>query len=782
MKRNFYPLKVLFLSFFLCSIYAGVYAQTMVVAKSVENITTGSDGTTASEGDILQYTITINNTSASNFINTKLYDNIPAGVSYVAGSTTLNAVSVSDASGKMPFASSGGLINSPSYAPGILSPFGGVVVTFEVKVTANGGSISNTATIDGTYNSVSVVNTTNAVFTNIDPDLACAKVYMSSMNSNGDYRDIKEVNTTTGAASTTYYIGRGTGGNGKGKDALTGVDLSDGAAINSTNGTAAIAYDKKSNRIYFVMNASGAPLSYINLSASSTAYVYQGYPVEPANAASGYNVNRMCFGSDGYGYALTSNAQHLIRFSVNTATNVPTITPMGTLLNDANNGASNSVYNETGGDMFADGSGKLYLIVNSSKMYKINPSTLIATYMGSVTPSLTSLGSSQSIAVDAAGNVYIGGAYDNVYKINLATMVRTAVSATGNATFSGDMTSCGFPVLSSAIVADKTAANYNGSSTVVGGDTVIYTITVTNTGNFNAAGVKLYDYIPPSTSYLPNSTFLNGAAVADVGGVMAFAVSGGRLVNSPGESGGILKPGTAYSAVVKFAVITEANKQICNQSKITLLDADGNIIFVNSSDPNNPGQTPTCFYSDGVLPSNNLKFKGSLNNEMSVLHWTISEDPNIASYEVEYSENGITFNTTGNVAGKDNGQINNYEFTDTRNIYSSLRYYRIKIIQKGGSFTYSGTIRLNVKGLDIQVIPNPFDKELNVQLQLKSKEQIRIRLIDFYGREVYTSSEQLGAGSHSLSLRIPSNLVKGMYVLEIAAGNNHVFQKKVLKR
>lgn len=773
MKRNLYPLKALLLCFFLSSIYAGVYAQTMTTTKSVENITAGSDGTTATQGDILEYTISILNTSASNFINTKLYDNIPAGTSYVAGSTTLNGLSVSDVSGKMPFASTGGLINSSSYGAGILAPGvpAAVTVVFQVQVTANGGTVSNNATVDGTYSSVSIVQTTNSVFTNIDPDLVCNTIYEitpTSTGSNSNHRVLRTINTATGVSSSAIIDG----GTCNYYNAITNAFIGTGPIPGSTS-SAAIAYDRTRNRIYFC-NTLGTPqeLQYFDLTAGNVKR-FVGYYVETANIS----VNRMAFGSDGYGYALTSQGEDLIRFSVNPVTNVPTITSLGALTNDPNNGTNNIRGSaEVGGDIFADGSGKLYLIANSSHLYKINPNTRVATFMGSVSPFP---GTSQSMAIDAAGNVYIGGAYSTVYRINLSTMAATSI---GSGHFSADFTSCGFPVLSSAIVADKTAENYNGSSTVVGGDTVIYTITVTNTGNFNAAGVKLYDYIPPSTSYLPNSTTLNGSAVADVGGVMPFAVTGGRLVNSPGESGGIIKPGLANSAVVRFAVITEPNRQICNQSKITLLDADGNIIFVNSSDPHNPGQTPTCFYSDGLLPSNNLKFRGSVNNEMSVLHWTISEDPNIASYEVEYSENGITFNTIGNVAGKDNGMINNYEYTDTRNVYSSLRYYRLKIIQKGGSFTYSGTVRLNVKGLDIQVIPNPFDKELNVQMQLKSKEHVRIRLIDFYGREVYISTEQLGAGSHSLSLRVPSGLAKGMYVLEITAGNNHLFQKKLLKR
>jgi uncharacterized repeat protein (TIGR01451 family) len=165
---------------------------------------------------------------------------------------------------------------------------------------------------------------------------------------------------------------------------------------------------------------------------------------------------------------------------------------------------------------------------------------------------------------------------------------------------SGDFTSCGFPVLSPALIANKSYRDTRGTSFVVGGDTVEYTIEVTNTGNINAPGVKLYDSVPSSTIYIPNSTTLNGAAEADVAGAMPFAVSGGRYVNSPGEQSGIVKPGTANKAVIKFRAATDPNTYVCNQSRITLLDEDGNTIFINSDDTTQAGsQNATCFIQMG---------------------------------------------------------------------------------------------------------------------------------------------------------------------------------------
>src|SRR5581483_11236879 len=256
------------------------------------------------------------------------------------------------------------------------------------------------------------------------------------------------------------------------------------------------------------------------------------------------------------------SANDLIQFYVNSS-NVPVITRMGALIDDVSNG-SHSILAEDGGDIYGDGSGRLYLIAHSGAMYKIIPSTRVTTYLGTVTPSP---GQSYALALDGSGDVYVGGGYQNVYRVNMATMALTQVnSGTSNVYYSGDYTSCSFPVLSSAIAASKTYKNINGSSTVVGGDTVQYIITVSNSGNINAAAVKLYDYIPASTHYLAGTTTLNGAAVADVSGVMPYAVTGGAYVETLGEQAGIVKPGAANAAVVTFEVVTDPLKTVCNQS------------------------------------------------------------------------------------------------------------------------------------------------------------------------------------------------------------------------
>lgn len=64
------------------------------------------------------------------------------------------------------------------------------------------------------------------------------------------------------------------------------------------------------------------------------------------------------------------------------------------------------------------------------------------------------------------------------------------------------------------------------------GDTLRYTITVKDIGNENAVNTTLRDQIPANTSYVANSTRLNGAPVADPS-VGVSALQDGFLINAP---------------------------------------------------------------------------------------------------------------------------------------------------------------------------------------------------------------------------------------------------------
>jgi uncharacterized repeat protein (TIGR01451 family) len=117
-------------------------APLLLPSKSVTPIGPVAAGTQ------LTYTINVPNSGTAATIGTTLQDSIPAGTTYVAGSTTLNSAPVADVGGAMPFTTPQ-LINSPTGAPGVIVPGEAAVVQFRVTVNAGvTASIENVASID----------------------------------------------------------------------------------------------------------------------------------------------------------------------------------------------------------------------------------------------------------------------------------------------------------------------------------------------------------------------------------------------------------------------------------------------------------------------------------------------------------------------------------------------------------------------------------------------------------------------------------------------------------
>ncbi len=100
-----------------------------------------------SVGDILTYTITVDNTGTAATTAATLRDAIPAGSSYVAGSTKLNGASVADTAGAMPFAAVRD-IRAAGQGAGVIPAGGTATVSFQVRVSPGATIIANTATAD----------------------------------------------------------------------------------------------------------------------------------------------------------------------------------------------------------------------------------------------------------------------------------------------------------------------------------------------------------------------------------------------------------------------------------------------------------------------------------------------------------------------------------------------------------------------------------------------------------------------------------------------------------
>lgn len=149
---------------------------------------------------------------------------------------------------------------------------------------------------------------------------------------------------------------------------------------------AASAFDIKTNRLFFTPMHSNE-FRYIDLNKGNGQVYYnrssalKKFIDRPGEADV---ITRMCIGADGFGYALTNDANHLIRFST---TDNFSVVDLGSVKDGIlkNNISIREMLPSWGGDMVADAFGNLYLISMNANVFKINILNMTADNLGTIT-------------------------------------------------------------------------------------------------------------------------------------------------------------------------------------------------------------------------------------------------------------------------------------------------------------------------------------------------------------------------------------------------------------
>ncbi|MEP7164117.1 MAG: T9SS type A sorting domain-containing protein [Ferruginibacter sp.] len=204
--------------------------------------------------------------------------------------------------------------------------------------------------------------------------------------------------------------------------------------------SAACAYDKKHDRLYYTPMGINQ-LRYIDLKTETpTIYYFEDEPLGVLSSPGDISnqITRMTIGSNGDGYALTNNAEHLIQFTTNKKA---TITDLGALTDDVSNG-NYSIHNGGGygGDMVADDSKDLYLVTANRMVFKIDIKTRVATYKGSI-KGLPAGFTTNGAAVEKGTSIIVCSSTNSstYYKFNLDNMQAEKIASGGSVFNASDL-------------------------------------------------------------------------------------------------------------------------------------------------------------------------------------------------------------------------------------------------------------------------------------------------------------------------------------------------------
>lgn len=187
---------------------------------------------------------------------------------------------------------------------------------------------------------------------------------------------------------------------------------------------------------------------------------------------------------------------------------------------------------------------------------------------------------------------------------------------------------------------------------------------------------------------------------------------------------------------------------------------------------NGPGPTEgELFYGPLPLPIELISFTANIQGDDVLLNWETMNEKNCSHFEVERSTDAVNFSsllkTETKASGGNSSEKLNYTAIDHNPLNENV-YYRLKQVDKDGTFYYSKIISVNYhKGNTIKftVYPNPNKGEFTADVSgIENNHEITLLLHDVQGKQVYNNKFFIQDQANSRFNILPENkLENGIY-------------------
>ena len=182
------------------------------------------------------------------------------------------------------------------------------------------------------------------------------------------------------------------------------------------------------------------------------------------------------------------------------------------------------------------------------------------------------------------------------------------------------------------------------------------------------------------------------------------------------------------------------------------------------------------FPSQIPLPVKLISFTGTYKNSNTLLNWSAENQVDFAGYEIERSEDGISFASIANVNRQGTGlERQQYQYTDNlAQANGNVYYYRLRMVDMNNQFNYSNIIMIRRDGLKpgLSISPNPIISggAATVRFETSRKGTIELRIADMSGRVVLRQQNIVYEGANSVAINNLNRLQPGMYMLQVIDG------------
>jgi Secretion system C-terminal sorting domain len=181
------------------------------------------------------------------------------------------------------------------------------------------------------------------------------------------------------------------------------------------------------------------------------------------------------------------------------------------------------------------------------------------------------------------------------------------------------------------------------------------------------------------------------------------------------------------------------------------------------------GAFGTIFIGSTTLPVQLVQFLATKNDDGSVkISWATSQEENSNYYDVERSTDQSTWTSIGTVKAKGfSSTTTNYFLTDKSPV-NGTGYYRLKMVDLDGKFTYSKAIPITTDQTSTALViySNPFSDQIRLKINVSRPQNLLLTVTDILGKTYIAQSYQAQSGDNYVNLQ-PSASSSGMYILRI---------------
>jgi Secretion system C-terminal sorting domain len=192
-----------------------------------------------------------------------------------------------------------------------------------------------------------------------------------------------------------------------------------------------------------------------------------------------------------------------------------------------------------------------------------------------------------------------------------------------------------------------------------------------------------------------------------------------------------------------------------------------------------PGVPPATDYGIIFSPSTTLpvelvQFLANRNDDGSVkVSWATSQEENSNYYDVERSSDQSQWSSIGTVKARGFASTTTNYFLNDKSPVNGTGYYRLKMVDLDGKFTYSKAIPITTDQTNTALViySNPFSDQIRLKINVSGPQNLILTVTDMMGKTYISQSYQAQNGDNFVNLQ-PSIGSSGMYILRIQ-GNSY---------